>query len=149
MSRRTRSRRAPARPTPGSAPTSVAKTPNGASTSMKTAHAEATRNITNATKALTRSRTASGVASCAKNVLCHLMDAHDGVRRLADRERHRVRGDEAGDHEGEVGGRTLELVGVGLDEPAEQDAHRHDVEQRREEVLTTPPRQVRLRTVSQ
>ena len=40
---------------------------------MKTAHAEATRNTTKATKALTRSRTASGVASWAKKVLCHLM----------------------------------------------------------------------------
>ena len=54
-------------------PHQLSNTPNGASTSMKTAQAEATRKTTNATKALTRSRTASGVASWAKNVLCHLM----------------------------------------------------------------------------
>jgi hypothetical protein len=43
----------------------VVNTPKGAITTMNTAHAEATRNMTNPTKALTRSRTASGVASWA------------------------------------------------------------------------------------
>ena len=59
--------------------------------------------------------------------------AHDRVRRLADGGLHRVRGDQAGDHEVEVGGRALELVGVAVDEAAEQHAHRDDVEERREE----------------
>ena len=46
-----------------SAPHQVANTPNGASTSMKTAQLVATRNVTNVRWATTRSRTWSGVAS--------------------------------------------------------------------------------------
>ena len=88
---------------------------------------------------------ASGVASHRLVGLVPLEHAHDRVRRLPHRGLHRVRGDQAGHDEGEVGRGALELVGVALDEAAEQHAHRHDVEERREERLRRPtPRQVRL-----
>ncbi len=58
---------------------------------------------------------------------------HDGVGHLAEDRRHRLGGEQAGRHEGQVGRRALELGRVAVDEAAEQHAHREDVEQRRHE----------------
>ena len=54
-------------------PHQLSKTPNGAITRKYTPHVSAKRHITNSSIALVRSRTSRGVASWAKNDLCHLI----------------------------------------------------------------------------